>query len=267
MSSRFLTRIPALAGVLLCTQALSAQTAPTGSIGGLVFRQDEGTPVPARVWLVGAARPAVPNARGSFRFDRLPPGRYHLRATFIGFVPVDTILSVSTGAHLRLVIGLKARPVELTAMTIREAAKPPETVKPSPPAKLKKPVLECGRLVAVSLMMTLCTSPQMLPRTTVHRDKEFLGSNSLILRAAQEAVPHVGFVTERLIQVNDRTWLITARDASRPEGIGSLRVEVEETGAHDTTVRVSLTSAVSVDRREQRDRAQAYLSTIGRNLR
>ncbi len=267
MFPRFLTWIPAIAGVLLSAQSLAGQKAPTGSIGGLVIRQDEGTPVPARVWLVGAARPAAPNARGSFRFDGLPPGRYHLRATYIGFVPVDSMLSVTAGTQLRLVIRLTAMPVQLTAMTIRDSAKVPKTVRLPSPAKLHKPVLECGRLVAVSLMMTLCTSPQLLPRTTVHLGKEFLGSNSLILRAAQEAVAQAGFVTERLIQVNDRTWLITARDDSRHAGIGSVRIEVEETGAHDTTVRVSLTSAVSVDKREQLERAQGYLSTISRNLR
>lgn len=101
----------------------------------------------------------------------------------------------------------------------------------------------------------------------MYRAEAFLGSNSLILEAAQEAVGQAGFVTERLLQLNGQTWMIAARDPIQPAGIGSVRIEIEETGAHDTTVRVSLTSAASVSRKEQRDRAQAYLSTIRRNLK
>jgi len=265
MSLRFLLWILVPGGVI--PSILPAQQkAPAGSVSGSVVTQEEGRPLPARVWLVGAARPGVPNARGSFRFDGLAPGRYHLRATYIGFVPVDTVLSVRSGSVLRLVVRLIATPVVLNAVTVREAAKPPPTVTPPKPAKLK-PLVDCGRLFVVSATTVLCTSPQMLARTTVYRDEAFLGSNSLILEAAQEAVSHAGFVTERLLQLNGQTWLISARDPLRPAGIGTVRIEVEETGAHDTTVRVSLTSAASVSRQEQRDRALAYLSTIRRYLR
>ena len=266
MSARSLAWRLALGVMLLPTGTLSAQNAPSGSVFGSVVTRDDGRPLAARVWLVGVARPTAPNARGSFRFDRLSPGRYHLRATYIGFVPADTVVSVSAGTQLRVLLRLTATPVLLTGVTIREPAKPPPAVTPPKPVSLK-PVVDCGRLFVVNTTTVLCTSPQLLARTTVYRDEAFLGSNSLILEAAQEAVGQAGFVTERLLQLNGQTWMIAARDPRRPVGIGTVRIEIEETGAHDTTVRVSLTSAASVSRTEQRDRALAYLSTIRRNLK
>ncbi|HEX2723030.1 MAG TPA: carboxypeptidase regulatory-like domain-containing protein [Gemmatimonadaceae bacterium] len=247
------------------TQGLLAQ-GPTGSIGGIVLTREDGRPLAARVWLVGAARPGPSNAKGTFRFDRLPPGRYHLRATYIGYVPVDTVLSVTAGVHVQIVIRLSSTPVVLAGVTIREAAKPPAVVTlPKPPPA--KPPPTCGLLFVVSPRALLCTSPAMLPRTTVHHEKAFFGSNSLILQAALEAVGQTGFVRESLLQLNDATWLIAARDAALPSGARSLRVEVEETGSHDTTVRVSVTSVVTLSRAGQVERAESYLSRIRQNLR
>ncbi len=216
--------------------------------------------MPARVWLVGAARPGTPNPRGSFRFEKLKPGRYHLRATYLGYAPADTILSVSSGARLRIVLRLSATPVKLSDMTIREVAKPP-VPPPSKPA-VTRPPLDCGLLLIVGPTQMLCTSAQALPRKTLVRGKEFFGGNSQIRQAAQFAVPQVGLIPERELQLNDRTWLITARDPSRPVGLGVVRIEMEETGAHDTTVRIALTSAVFVSEQQQRARAQAYLSKV-----
>ena len=42
---------------------------------------------------------------------------------------------------------------------------------------------------------------------------------------------------------------------------------MEETGAHDTAVRIALTSAVFVNGQQQRARAQAYLSSVERILK
>ena len=97
---RLLTWILVIGGVLLSTRPVSAQQrAPNGSISGSVVTQDEGRPLAARVWIVGVARPRVPNAKGTFRFDGLLPGRYRLRATYIGFVPLDTLLSITAGSR------------------------------------------------------------------------------------------------------------------------------------------------------------------------
>lgn len=260
MSILFLSRTLAILMALTLTRQLPAQKAAAGSIGGQVLTEEEGLPVPARVWLVGAARPRVPNARGTFKFEGLPPGRYHLRATYLGFTPADTMVSVASGAHVQLVIRLASNPVQLSAMTIREVVKPPEPPKP----KLRPP--DCKRLLIVSPTAMVCVTPKMLTRTTVNQSETFVGPNSNILEAAEEAVAELGFTTERVMQLDDRTWLILAHDKSRPEDTRSARLEVEQTGANDTTVRVSLTT-VTWKRHEQTDRARAFIATMRRNLR
>jgi len=264
MSKQTLLRILAIGLGLLSTTPMAAQRVPSGTIAGQVVTQDGERPLAARVWLVGAARPGAQNPRGTFRFDGLLPGRYHLRATFIGYVPFDTVLVVRSGATARLVVRLAASPVQLSDMTIREVATPPPP--PPRPAPPPRPPVDCGLLMVVGSKAMLCTSAELLPRATVLRDREFLGPNTLIRAAAQSAVTQAGFVPERLLQLDDRTWLITARDPTRPVGLGSVRIEVEETGAHDTTVRISLTSATFVSTRSQLDRAQAYLTGIRRIL-
>jgi hypothetical protein len=249
--------------MLTAANALSAQTAPPlGSISGVV-QTEEGTPIRARVWLVGAARPKTPNARGTFRFDSLPPRRYHLRATYLGFSPLDTTLSVAAGAQLHIVIKLTSMPVELSVMTIRESVPPPVVVpKPQP----KRRTITCARLMVLSPMATLCMTPQMLVRTTVEEAETFLGPNLQIIEAAQEAVSQMGFVSESFLPLNDRTWLIVAHERAHPSDRGSARLVVMEIGPNDTTVRVVLTT-ISWKKYEQHARARAFLSAMRRKLR
>ena len=204
---------------LLFAIAAEAQTTTTGSIRGQVVTGDDAKPLAARVWLVGAVRPRNPGGRATFRFDSLQPGRYHLRATFIGYAPADSVVSLLPGAHLRVVLRLSPTPVQLTEMTIRETAKPPAPVPPTPRPYIRP--VECGLLLVVSAKTMVCTSTQSLPRSTVVRGMEFLGPNSLIRQAAQNAVTQAGFIPERELQLNERTWLITAHDPSRPVGTGN----------------------------------------------
>ena len=243
------------------SQSLAAQKPATGSIGGTVITMEEGRPLQARVWLVAAARPHAPNARGTFIFEGLAPGRYHLRATYLGFVPVDTMLSVAPGAHVQVVIRMTAQPVELTEMTIRDTAKPPP-----PPPRPTPPPPRCERLLVVSMTTMLCLTPQMLRNTVVHEDETFTGPHSLILEAAQEAVKDLGFVTERILQLNDRTWLIVAHDRLHPADSGAVQLEVEQTGTIDTRIRVKL-ATVAWGKKEQLGRAQVFLAAIRRRLR
>jgi hypothetical protein len=260
VSARSLSWIFAALAMLASSWQLSAQRTATGSISGQVLTEGESTPLPARVWLVGAARPRVPNARGTFRFEGLVPGRYHLRATYLGFTPVDTTLSLAAGARLEVVIRLTANPVELSSMTIREVVKPPEPPRP----KIRVP--DCTRFLVMGPTTMVCVTPQMLAETTVIEHETFQGRNSIILEAAEKTVTDLGFVTERVLQLDDRTWLILAHDKRRTADTSLARLEVEETGANDTTVRVSFTT-VSWKRREHINRARAFLTTMRRNLR
>jgi hypothetical protein len=246
--------------VLTSTRQLSAQRAAAGSIVGQVLREDDSTPLPARVWLVAAARPRMPNARGTFKFEGLSPGRYHLRATYLGFTPVDTTLSVAAGTRLQIVVRLKANPVELSSMTIREVVKPPDPPKP----KVRAP--DCKRFLVMGPTTMVCVTSQMLAETTVSQSETFLGRNSIILEAAEKSVTQLGFVADRIMQLDDRTWLITAHRVAGPGNTIYARLEVEETGASDTTVSVNMTT-VSWKKREQTNRARAFLIAMRRNLR
>ena len=109
-------------------------------------------------------------------------------------------------------------------------------------------------------------TPQMLVRTTVQETETFFGSNSKILEAALNSVKEMGFVSESLLPLNDRTWLIVAHERAHPSDLGSARLVVGETGPNDTTVRVVLTT-VSWKRYEQHARARAFLSAMRRKLR
>lgn len=247
--------------MLAAVNVLPAQAPATGSISGVV-QTEEGTPLRARVWLVGVARPKPSNARGTFKFDSLPPRRYHLRATYLGFAPLDTTLSVGAGAQVQIVIRLTSFPVELSVMTIRESVPPVVVPKPKP----KLPTITCARLMVLSPMATLCMTPQMLVRTTVQESETFLGPNTQIIEAAQEAVSQMGFVSESFLPLNDRTWLIVAHERAHPSDRGSARLVVEETGPNDTTVRVVLTT-ISWKRYEQHVRARAFLLAVRRKLK
>lgn len=248
--------------MLACAGQLSAQSSATGSIRGAVVTDDDERPLPARVWLVGSARPGPQNPQGTFRFDGLRPGRYNLRATYIGYVPVDTVLSVAAGIQMRLTIRMVSSPVQLSSMTIRETAR--DTVKK--PVVRPPPKRDCGLLFFVSMRMSLCSSPSMFPRAAVYEEKIFQGLNARILEAAQESVSDLGFVTERIVQLSDRTWLIVARDRVPWMEAGSTRVEVVEIGADNTAVRVSMTAIVSRNR-EAAARARRIIATVARKLR
>jgi hypothetical protein len=147
-------------------------------------------------------------------------------------------------------------------MTIRETAR--DTVKkpviPPPPKR------DCGLLFFVSLRMSLCSSSAMFPRAAVYEERIFQGLNARILEAAQESVSDLGFITERIVQLSDRTWLIVARDRVPWVDTGSTRIEVVEIGADNTAVRVSMTAIVS-RRREAAARARAIIATVAQVLR
>ena len=262
LSPCLLGRVLACLPLIAFGDLVSAQQVATGSIRGAVIADDNERPLPARVWLVGSTRPGAQNPQGTFRFDGLVPGRYTLRATYIGYVPVDTVLSVAPGAQMRLTVRLVSNPVQLSSMTIRETAR--DTVK-KPPLR-PPPKRSCGLLFVVSMRMSLCSSPEMFPRVAVYAEKTFQGLNARILEAAQESVSDLGFETERLVQVSDRTWLIAARDRVPWVDAGSTRIEVVEIGADNTSVRVTMTTIVS-RQREAAARARAIIATVARALR
>src|SRR5688500_17315726 len=89
----------------------------TGSIIGLVLHVDSAAPVPdARVVATLAAADAVGSqhrewtatttAAGAFAFDALPPGRYAVAISTVGFIFVRRTVEVVAGQQIELVVPL-----------------------------------------------------------------------------------------------------------------------------------------------------------------
>src|SRR3954469_20941157 len=86
-----------------------AQTAATSTVRG-VMTDDSGAVVPAAsVTLTGngATKTAQTQADGTYTFNSVAPGQYHVKVTFPGFAAVDKPVNVTPGANLNV-------PVQLT---------------------------------------------------------------------------------------------------------------------------------------------------------
>lgn len=254
---------------------LNAQRPVTGSIRGQVLREEDRTPLRgSRVQLTGVVPARSSNAKGEFSFDRLSPHSYHLRVISLGYAPVDTLIVVRPGAVERVTVIMRAAPVQLAAVTVREAANPCASWADSSSAydptglcaPKKPPTKPCGALFVVSLTTMICTSGEMLVMTAVYREATFLGPHSQILEAAQEAVRKLGMAIARVRQLNDATWLITGSGVTHEAGTDSIRVELQEVDGHDTTVRVTLRAYTALGTRRQEDAARSLLAGIRRKI-
>lgn len=255
-----------------------AQSTATGDISGQVLRDDDLRPLPgSRIQLVGVYPPRFPSAKGTFRFDRLFPSAYKIHVISLGFIPYDTIVVVKPRTVTSVTIRMKAVPVELSAVTITEAVKRcPEGSAPTtdgssciarkPPAPPKRP-MECGPMMLVVPRTFLCTSNRMLPRKTLEDAASFSGSNWKILEAAQNAVANSGFVVESVLQMNERTWRISAHSFRRPADVEALKVDVVEVGPDDTDVRVSLYISSPLGQSDSEQPARQIVREIRRALR
>ena len=67
---------------------LTAQTPTTGAVTGSV-RDSSGAPIPnAQVFAIGTTRSVLADSLGTYRLDGMAPGRYDLRAAFVGYRPM-----------------------------------------------------------------------------------------------------------------------------------------------------------------------------------
>ena len=70
----------------------------SGALAGVLVDRDNGQPIAyATAALIGTDMARFADASGRFRFARLAPRSYRLRARQIGFTPVDTTVAVSGG--------------------------------------------------------------------------------------------------------------------------------------------------------------------------
>lgn len=105
--------------MLLGPVSLPAQTA-TGSLSGTVSDATTGRPLAgARIILRGTLLTTEADSAGRFRFGRLEPGNYLLRAAAVGYTS-DTLPPIVLGAgeSRTIAIGLSPQPLELPSLVV-----------------------------------------------------------------------------------------------------------------------------------------------------
>ncbi|MBZ0267932.1 TonB-dependent receptor, partial [bacterium] len=119
--------LPILAALLLfCHPAFAAG----GSLRGTVRDAESGSDLfAANVLVTSLADPSIHTGKltdrsGSFAFDGLPPGRYEVRASYVGYeTMVIDALTVSAGGTATIVLELKEEPIEMNRVVISASRK------------------------------------------------------------------------------------------------------------------------------------------------
>ncbi len=113
---------------LLLLGAVAALAGPTGAIKGTVKDAKTGKPLPgANILIVGTSLGAASDLHGRYHIPSVPPGRYTIRVTFIGYKTVETPVKVQAGQTVvrdfRLqYVTLKGKAVTITAQAEGQAA-------------------------------------------------------------------------------------------------------------------------------------------------
>jgi hypothetical protein len=87
---------------LLAPQGLAAQEAEPGVQGRVVDAQTGEPLAGAHVFLAGSTRGTTTNAEGRYLLDPLPPGRYEIAASMLGFEPLSQHLTLAAGGRATL---------------------------------------------------------------------------------------------------------------------------------------------------------------------
>jgi hypothetical protein len=123
----------ALAAITIgALNSAGAQGSP-GLLTGDVVAIETGTPLGhSMVTVLGLERQTFTSEAGVFVFGALGPGRYRIRVTHIGFIPVESIVDVPAGvppARLRI----ELTRISITLGTVRVVAGTPACTKPGRP--------------------------------------------------------------------------------------------------------------------------------------
>ncbi len=112
-------RLAALAVLVLPLHIGSAQTA---TLFGLVMRDASGHELSgAEVQLAGMPRAVLTNARGGFRIDAVPAGRYPLTIRHVGFRPLTDTIEVAAGQRVEREFVMAEQPQELDSVRVTAA--------------------------------------------------------------------------------------------------------------------------------------------------
>jgi outer membrane receptor protein involved in Fe transport len=111
--------------MLVLLVAISAQAATTGKIAGKITDKESGEPLPGvSVLIVGTTVGAATNVQGEYFIINVPPGNYSLRATLVGYRPVEAKnVQVSVDLTTSQDFQLSSQAVEMGTVTV-EAVKP-----------------------------------------------------------------------------------------------------------------------------------------------
>lgn len=117
--------------VVLSVPGLSAQG--TGTIIGSVRHSTDGMVIEgARVELVGTKHSVVTSAKGAFSLHNLPPGKYVIQATAIGFTKLGSEIEIRAGEVLEVAFEAQPEAVRLPELAVNETPRlPPEFLRRS----------------------------------------------------------------------------------------------------------------------------------------
>lgn len=121
--------------VLLFAETLYAQRS---TISGVVY--GKGSPIEfANVYLVEASRGAVTDESGAFRIEKITPGEYTLRVSYIGFNSYEQTLKVKYGRDIQLHIELKPEELQGNEVVVTGTMKEISRAKSPVPVEVFSP--------------------------------------------------------------------------------------------------------------------------------
>ncbi|HUF66686.1 MAG TPA: TonB-dependent receptor [Gemmatimonadaceae bacterium] len=104
--------------VTFVSPASAYSQAITAPVAGTV-RDSAGSPVPhAQVAIIGLDRVTTTDGAGRFRFEFVPPGRYELYTTIIGYAPVRTPITVPPAQGTEVAVVMRPSAVRLAAVQV-----------------------------------------------------------------------------------------------------------------------------------------------------
>ena len=124
-------RAAALAALFLIPALLSAQG--TSTIRGKVTRAIDGQPIAGvQIIVDGTGLATATNATGDYTLQRVPNGAQTMRFRWLGYAPVDRMVTVS--GDMTLDVAMEAKPVSLADITVSAASREPERIVEAPAA-------------------------------------------------------------------------------------------------------------------------------------